>query len=211
MHEFGLPEDGQPLAAAEIGRVASLVLQQMTVAAVSSSLLVLAIWVAAGRLCRIPKPSAQDSLLAWVIGPVLVLPALLLVNVAYTLAVRRIVGTAEWEIQVVRSLTGNLLFWILLTVQPAIFEEWFFRYLALGAVYDALRGSGRKVAMHLSVLLTAFMFAVAHIGQLVAVPYLLLMGVALGYLRLASGGLALPMLLHFLHNGAVLLLARSAL
>jgi membrane protease YdiL (CAAX protease family) len=56
------------------------------------------------------------------------------------------------------------------------------------------------------VLLSSFFFAAAHLGQLIAFPVLFLLGVVLAYARVYSGGLALPMLIHFLHNFAVLYL-----
>ena len=49
-------------------------------------------------------------------------------------------------------------------------------------------------------------FAAAHLGQLIAFPVLFLLGGLLAYARVYSGGLALPMVLHFLHNFAVLFL-----
>ncbi|GBD37423.1 hypothetical protein HRbin36_02554 [bacterium HR36] len=210
VQDMGLLWRGGHLADEDLRKLARLALQQMLVAGVGSSLVVLASWLVAGSIRPLPKPDYRNRVISWVLGPILILPALFILNIVYAHAMRQIVGEDVLEIQLMRELAKLPLFWVVLTVQPAIFEELFFRYLALGALYDALRGGGRQLAMHLSVLLSAVMFAVAHLGQLVFVPYLLLVGLALGYLRLASGGLALPMLLHFLHNSAVLVLMRLA-
>jgi len=83
-------------------------------------------------------------------------------------------------------------------VQPAIFEELFFRYAAL----DTLRG---VMSVHAAVIVSAVMFGLAHIGVPLSIPILALIGVAFGYARVASGRLALPMLLHFLHNLLIVL------
>ncbi len=50
------------------------------------------------------------------------------------------------------------------------------------------------------------MFALAHLYNPLGLPFLLLMGIMLGYARAYSGGLLLPMLMHFGHNFAVLFL-----
>jgi membrane protease YdiL (CAAX protease family) len=44
------------------------------------------------------------------------------------------------------------------------------------------------------------------VAVLPSVPYLILMGAFLAYMRLASGTIVLPMLLHFVHNFVILIL-----
>lgn len=88
----------------------------------------------------------------------------------------------------------------LVVVQPAIIEELFFRQIALGTLRSVLAG-------HAAVWIGAVMFGLAHLGQPLSIPYLVLIGALLGYARLTSGGLWLPMMLHGVHNGAVLWLA----
>jgi len=207
--ELGLPLGRRlPERLDELQKLRDLELQYAVIASVVMALLVLATWVAAGRIRPLPRPSPTNRLAAWVLGPVLVLPALFLINIGYSLLLQQLVPKEQLELQrrLGRELASVPVYWVLLTVQPAIFEELFFRYLALGAMYDALRSGGRQLARHLSVFLTAVMFGAAHLGQALAIPYLILVGMALGYLRLASGSLALPMLLHFLHNTAALVL-----
>ena len=88
--------------------------------------------------------------------------------------------------------------WAMLNRQPAVIEELFFRYLALGALRS-------HVGLHLAVFLSSLMFAAAHLGQFPFIPALLVIGIGLGYVRHFSGGLLLPMLIHFGHNLVVLL------
>ncbi|MEZ6123437.1 MAG: CPBP family intramembrane glutamic endopeptidase [Planctomycetaceae bacterium] len=85
--------------------------------------------------------------------------------------------------------------WILLTIclQPGIVEELFFRHIALGA---AMEVTPPKQAVFISSLLFAF----AHLGNPLSIPTLIMLGVVLGALRLASGSLLLPIVFHFLHN-----------
>ena len=56
-----------------------------------------------------------------------------------------------------------------------------------------------------AVFVSSVMFGVAHVGSPLSVPVLVLLGFMLGYLRVFSGGLLLPMLVHFAHNAAILL------
>jgi membrane protease YdiL (CAAX protease family) len=93
--------------------------------------------------------------------------------------------------------TRITLFTVVLTcVQPAIVEELFFRYLALGAL-------SRATTMTTAVWVSAVMFAMAHIYNPLGLPYLFLAGVVFALARL-YGGLLLPMILHLLHNFAVM-------
>jgi membrane protease YdiL (CAAX protease family) len=82
-------------------------------------------------------------------------------------------------------------------VQPAIVEELFFRYLILGML---LRVMGAPSAVAVS----SMMFGLAHVGVPLSIPMLSVIGVFLAVARLGSGGMALPIALHFLHNLAVL-------
>jgi CAAX protease family protein len=78
-------------------------------------------------------------------------------------------------------------------------EEWFFRYLALGSLRPF-------VGVHGAVLISAVMFGTAHIFNPLGIPMLMVVGVVLGYARVASGGMLLPILMHFGHNAAILLI-----
>ncbi len=99
----------------------------------------------------------------------------------------------------------HLLPWVLLTicVQPAIIEEIFFRQTAMLALRETMGENA-------TIWITGVMFGFAHIGNPLGIPYLILFGVFQGYVRVKSGSLLLPMILHFLHNLAVLYIERMA-
>lgn len=117
----------------------------------------------------------------------------LALNLAYHTVLRGYIGLSDTTdpILAVTGVTPLVLFAYCL--EPAVIEELFFRYLAL----DTLRG---VMNVHAAVAVSSVMFGLAHIGVPLSIPMLALVGMALGYARVASGRLALPMLLHFLHN-----------
>ena len=83
-------------------------------------------------------------------------------------------------------------------VQPAVVEELFFRFLLLGHLRHHL-------GLHASVWLSSVLFGMAHLGNVPGWPVLIGIGVTLGYARVLSGGMALPILLHFCHNFVICL------
>ena len=85
----------------------------------------------------------------------------------------------------------------LISLFPAVMEEMFFRRLVLDSFRDEAGSVGTAIWV------SSIMFAMAHIGQPLGLPYLLVVGVFLGLLRVGTGSLALPMLAHGLHNGVV--------
>ncbi len=85
-----------------------------------------------------------------------------------------------------------------IAVQPAIFEELAFR----GVIGSAMQ---RVVGPREAILVTALLFATIHLSP-ASFPHLFVCGLALGYVRHRSGSLYPGMLLHFSHNGLVLLL-----
>lgn len=80
--------------------------------------------------------------------------------------------------------------------QPAIVEELAFRGIILGALRSTL--SSRE-----AVVVTALMFMVLHLA-VASFPHLLLIGLALGCLRVWSGSLWPCVLMHAVHNGLVI-------
>jgi membrane protease YdiL (CAAX protease family) len=92
----------------------------------------------------------------------------------------------------------NWLTFVTVCVQPAVIEEVFCRGLALGTLRRVVSDRG-------AIALSATMFALMHVAMLLSMPYLFLLGVVLGYLRVASGTIWLPIVVHFLHNLGVLL------
>ena len=75
--------------------------------------------------------------------------------------------------------------------------------LSPGEISAPLRG---VLSRHAAVWISATMFAFMHVAVLPSVPYLIVLGAVLAYLRLASGTLLLPILIHFAHNLVVLLI-----
>jgi membrane protease YdiL (CAAX protease family) len=147
---------------------------------------------------RTEPPSANARLATWALALPL-LAGLLGLNYLYHLALHSYIGIQDQAI-----LPGwrrdMLLAIVLICVQPAIVEELFFRRVTLGTLRQAMNA-------HAAVWISALMFGLAHIGAPLSIPMLTLLGVGLGYVRVASGSLVLPMLLHFGHNLAVVFLS----
>jgi membrane protease YdiL (CAAX protease family) len=126
-------------------------------------------------------------------------PALAVVlgcNLAYNRVLTSFIRWPEWY-KFVPVFEGiSVLNVLCVAVQPAIVEELFFRYIALGAL--------RQVSgVHAAVWISAVMFAFAHIYAPLGLPWLLAAGVVFGYARV-GGGLPLSIVMHFFHNLAVL-------
>ncbi|MEW4491113.1 CPBP family glutamic-type intramembrane protease [Thalassoglobus sp. JC818] len=51
-----------------------------------------------------------------------------------------------------------------------------------------------------TLLVTSFMLSFAHFGVPLSIPILIVVGLILGIARSKSGGLLLPMIIHFFHN-----------
>jgi hypothetical protein len=88
---------------------------------------------------------------------------------------------------------------VLVCFQPGIIEELFFRYLALGTLTRVM-GVGSAICV------SSLMFGMAHSGVLLSIPILTVVGVCLGIVRVWSGSIVLPILLHAAHNAAVVYL-----
>lgn len=123
-----------------------------------------------------------------------ILAVLLCINIAYMTFLRELLRPFGAQDAPRIGLTWITV--LLVCVQPAIVEELFFRQMTLGVFRKSMN-------LHLAIWLTAAMFAFAHLGQILAMPYLFVVGGALGYAR-AWGGLPLAMLLHFIHNFVVI-------
>lgn len=87
---------------------------------------------------------------------------------------------------------------VMTAVQPAIIEELAFR----GIIQPCMARLTGPVA---AIFVSAGMFMVLHLN-VVNFPHLLLIGVVLGTLRFWSGSVYPGMVLHFVHNGLVILL-----
>lgn len=151
-------------------------------------------WV--GRPAPLPLPSLPARAATWCLAwPALA--ALLVVNLAYHQLLSDFVGVAVLQEELVLTRHNWIRMVLAICVQPALVEELFFRYLIFGRLREVMGG-------HAAVWIAALMFALAHVGVLLSIPVLLVLGVLLGYARLAGGGLALPVLMHLAHNAAVM-------
>jgi membrane protease YdiL (CAAX protease family) len=160
-------------------------------------LLVAAAFVRFGVPPRTSPPADLSQPFVWGAG-LLGLAFVLAVNRGYHELLRSYLQISpERDALTAAGLTPLLV--LVYCVQPAIVEELFFRHLAL----ENLRG---VMGVHVAVLVSSVMFGLAHIGMPFSIPVLVLVGLGLGYSRVFSGGLALPMVLHGLHNAAVLTL-----
>jgi membrane protease YdiL (CAAX protease family) len=158
------------------------------------SVLVLVCLAAAGL--PLARRAVADPLATWLVaGPALVV--MLGVNIGYTLTLRGLAGVDADEMPIDVDLAAGWIAIVLVCVQPAVMEELFFRYLLLGHLRSNL-------GLHGAVWVSSIIFGMAHLGNPIGWPILILLGAGLGYSRVASGSLALPIALHFLHNLAVL-------
>jgi membrane protease YdiL (CAAX protease family) len=155
--------------------------------------LILAGWLWLGFPPRLHRPEPLIRVLAWV-WSLPVLAILLGVNVGYHLLLNRYL-----ELPRINDMRLTVVTALEICVLPAVAEEFFFRYLAFNSLRQYLR-------LHGTVWVTATLFGMAHIGAPLSIPILVLVGVVLGYARLASAGLPLPILIHFSHNLAILYL-----
>jgi membrane protease YdiL (CAAX protease family) len=166
----------------------------VVVEAIDTALVLLALAVIP-RPQRLAPVSTNQKITAWGLG-MPVLATLLALNLFYHHLLKELLGVQTGE-----NFPAGLTPLVLLTVcvQPAVVEELFFRYLALGTLR-------RFTGTHGAVLVSSVMFGVAHLGAPLSIPILTIIGMAFGYLRLLSGSLLLPMVLHFMHNLVIVLL-----
>jgi len=158
-------------------------------------LLVLAsvLYIGADKTCSLMKFS-KTTCFGW--AALLLLPLIMLINYAYHGIVAEWIG---WDVLDFGYVDYHNYFWIILIlycVQPAIVEEVFFRGV-MGYCFETV------TSPRVSIVLMAILFSLAHVADPISMPYFFFIGLYLGLLRYLSGGLMVPILAHFLHNGAV--------
>jgi CAAX protease family protein len=175
-----------------------VLLQQLLVFELVDTILLLIAVVWATRPPSFPQ-NARRYASAWLAaGPVLAV--LLGFNWAYHQMILEIIGRQPFIELIELDIRSNpALIIFAICVYPAIAEELFFRYLALSHLRTVM-------GVHGAVWVSSVMFGMAHIHVPLSIPILIVVGVGLGYMRVWSGGLAIPMVMHGLHNAAVLLL-----
>jgi membrane protease YdiL (CAAX protease family) len=82
---------------------------------------------------------------------------------------------------------------------PAIGEELLFRGVIQGSIF-------KNTNIHVAVLLTSIIFSAFHLQFYGFLPRMVL-GILLGYSLAWSGSLWLPVLIHFINNGAAVVFA----
>jgi membrane protease YdiL (CAAX protease family) len=175
--------------------IRDLLVKTVIVEAAGAVLVVVGIaW--AGRPPAPPRIGWGRRIAAWLVAvPAIV--ALLAANFVYVRMLKEALGLPTIELGTAHR--RDLIPWLVLTVcvQPAIVEELLFRYLILGHLRPV-------VGPHGAVFLSGVMFGLAHLFNPLCIPYLIVAGFVFGYARVFGRSLALPMLLHFVHNAAVI-------
>lgn len=159
------------------------------------SLVIIGALVMCGRLPPRYRPTTGERITTWVLATPL-LGLALGVNLAYHWAIREYTGMPIIKDELFGFEQLFALLAVSYCVQPAIIEELFMRYLFLGALNEYM-------GAHAAVWISAVAFGMLHLGAPLSIPYLIALGAVLGYLRVGSGGVMLPILFHFAHNAAV--------
>ncbi|HUT09572.1 MAG TPA: type II CAAX endopeptidase family protein [Thermoguttaceae bacterium] len=163
--------------------------------AVDTVLVIIALaWISIPR--RAERPSLERRATTWLMS-LPVLTVVFLINYWYHWYLREALDLELLESPLAGQ-TDLLPLWIaVICLQPAVIEELFFRYLGLGVLRNVM-------GVHGAVLVSSLMFGLAHIYVPLSIPVMILLGIVFGYARLASGSLVLPMMMHGLHNAAVM-------
>jgi membrane protease YdiL (CAAX protease family) len=140
------------------------------------------------------KPKRWKRIVMWLLAPFISVSCYLLGK--WYIEMLKNYISSDW---LFRGGTQQFTLYEVLTiaVQPALVEELFFRCFAYGVMRQLTNA-------HAAVILTALMFALAHLYNPFGLPFLFVMGLMLGYARVYSGGLLLPVLMHFAHNFAII-------
>lgn len=96
------------------------------------------------------------------------------------------------KLNILPSTKGEIvLYYLAWCIVPSIFEELFFR----GAMLESLRKFGDIFA----ITTTSLLFALVH-GNLLQLPHALFSGILLGYFKVITGKLFVPILMHMINN-----------
>ncbi len=101
----------------------------------------------------------------------------------------------EVMLDIYRSAEPIWLLWIALMIGAPLFEEIFFRGFLLPGMQQSWLG------LHGAVIVTSILWAIIHLQyDIYGIATIFLMGLLLGYAKINSGSLWLPILLHSLSN-----------
>lgn len=168
--------------------------QILVVEGIDTIIIFVAILLCPRSISAIPAPQNKPWR-AWLLF-VPMLALMMLLNFGYHELLREILHLPLIEEVLTLEFSGL----ILLThcIQPALVEELYCRGFVLKVLHSV---SGK----HGAVWISAILFGLLHIGMPFSIPYLVLLGAYLGYARIASNGLLLPIVLHFVHNLLVMM------
>lgn len=108
-----------------------------------------------------------------------------------------------FETDFMEKVIGSTTNWPLLILGVVILGPLFEELLLRGLLFGSLRHIADE---HISIAVSAGVFALMHLQYSLPVMLLILpMGVALGYARVRSGSIWVPVLIHMLNNGASVL------
>lgn len=167
---------------------------QVGLSLVQSVLVLVAVFACRKRPMAFPNPTGSQQVATWILA----VPVLALALGLNYLYFNFLIETFNLRGEEYFPGVEFFLVVLLVCVQPAIFEELFFRYLAIGALTHSMN-------VHTAIFVSSVMFAVAHIGNPLGIPFFIVLGVIFGYCRWWSGSICLPMILHFIHNLVVIL------
>jgi membrane protease YdiL (CAAX protease family) len=176
--------------------IRSRLLSHLLVVEVIDTIIIAISWLVWPKAERQPATPLRRRVISWLLS-LPVLGGLIALNFGYHWLIRRFVGVPLVTDELFS--TVDVLGFVAICLQPAIVEEWYCRRLAL----DSLR---QIMGSHAAVWISATMFGLLHVAMLPSVPYLIIVGAVLAYLRITSGTLLLPIILHMTHNLIVMLL-----
>lgn len=108
-----------------------------------------------------------------------------------------------FETDFMEKVIGSTTNWPLLIIGVVILGPLFEELLLRGLLFGSLRHIADE---HISIAISAGVFALMHLQYSLPVMLLILpMGVALGYARVRSGSIWVPVVIHMLNNGASVL------
>jgi membrane protease YdiL (CAAX protease family) len=168
--------------------------QILVVEGIDTLVIAVALYLSWGRW-RQPLPPQRRRIATW-IGSLPLLAGLLALNFGYHALLREVLHLPLISDDLLSEFDS--LAFLAICVQPAIVEEAYCRRFAL----DSLRVT---TSTHTGVWVSATMFGFLHVAVLPSIPYLIMLGAVLAYLRIASGSLLLPIVMHLVHNTVVLL------
>jgi membrane protease YdiL (CAAX protease family) len=169
--------------------------QIAVVETIDTAVIAWAVYATWGLMAR-PSPPQRLRITAWILA-IPALGSLLALNIGYHALLRKMIHAPLVSDEMMHQF--DLIAFLTICIQPAVVEEAYCRLFAL----DCLRG---PLGRHAAVWISATMFGFLHVAVLPSVPYLIVVGAVLAYLRLASGTLLLPILVHLVHNLVILLI-----